>query len=254
MKRLKELLATEEIVPLFCLARIPHPVVIEMLSLAGGYRGFWIDHEHGAFSLEQVMVAALAGRANQLDCFVRMPPTGYWQVTQCLEVGAGGVMGAQILSAEHARQFVSWTKFAPEGMRGLNTGGRDADFTHKTAPEFIEEANRQHFVAVQIETLGALDEVDAIAAIPGVDLLFIGPADLSLALGVPGQFHHERMWEAIDQVAQACKRHGISWGAVVPDPEFAQRAIEQGCKMPTYGNDPTILRRGFEAMRNAFEF
>ncbi len=254
MKRFKELLATDQVVPLFCLARIPHPVVIEMLSLAGGYQGFWIDCEHGAFSLEQIMVAALAGRANQMDCFVRMPPTGYWQVTQCLEVGAGGIMGAQIRSADHAREFVSWTKFAPQGTRGLNTGGRDADYTFKTAAQFIEDANREHFVAVQIETLGALKDAHAIASIPGVDLLFVGPADLSLALGVPGQFHHERLWEAIGQVSRACHDNGIAWGAVVPDPEFARRAIEQGCRMPTFGNDPTILRRGFETMRSAFGF
>ncbi len=154
MRRLKELLDTEELVRLFCLARIPHPVVIEMLALAGGYHGFWIDQEHGTISLEQVMIAALAGRANQLDSFVRMPPTGYWQVTQCLEAGVGGVMAAQIRSADHAREFVSWTKFSPLGTRGLNTGGRDADYTHKAAPQFIEAANREHFVAIQIETLG----------------------------------------------------------------------------------------------------
>jgi 2-keto-3-deoxy-L-rhamnonate aldolase RhmA len=163
-------------------------------------------------------------------------------------------MGAQIRSADHAREFVSWNKFAPAGTRGLNTGGRDADFTYKTAAQFIEDANRQHFVAVQIETLGALEDANDIAAIAGVDLLFVGPADLSLALGVAGQFHHQKLWDAIECVSQACRRNGIAWGAVVPDPEFAKRAIGLGCRMPTFGNDPTILRRGFETIRSTFGF
>jgi 2-keto-3-deoxy-L-rhamnonate aldolase RhmA len=248
----KQLLATNELIPVFAIGRIVHPVVIELFGLAGGYRGFWMDQEHCSVSIEQIVTASLAARANDFDCFVRMPPTGYWQVTQCLEAGAGGVMGAQIQSADHAREFASWTKFSPQGTRGLNTGGRDADYTHKPLPELVEEANRERFVAIQIETLGALDEVDEIAAIEHVDLLFIGPADLSLALGVVGQFHHDKLWEAIGRVAQACRRHGKAWGGVTPDPDFANRAVEMGCRMPTIGNDLLSIRRGIVSLKDAF--
>lgn len=248
----KQLLATDELIPIFAVGRIPHPVIIEIFGLAGGYRGFWMDQEHCAISTEQVAIAALAARAHDFDCFVRMPPTGYWQVTKCLEAGAGGVMGAQIQSADHARRFVSWTKFAPEGTRGLNTGGRDADYTYKPLAQLVDEANRERFVAIQIETLGALDQVDEIAAIQQVDLLFIGPADLSLALGVVGQFHHDKLWDAISRVAEACRRHGKAWGGVTPDPKFADRAVELGCRMPTIGNDIISVRRGIQALKEAF--
>jgi len=118
--------------------------------------------------------------------------------------------------------------------------------------EVVVERNRESFVAIQIETLGSVDEVDAIAAIKGVDLLFVGPADLSLALGVVGQFHHEKLWEAIQSVAAACRKHGKTWGCVAPDPKFADRAVEHGCRMPTIGNDPVVLRRGIEALKSAF--
>jgi len=251
-KRFKELLATGQLIRVFALGRVVHPVVIEMFGLAGGYHGFWIDAEHAAPTVDQIVVAALAGKANNMDCFVRIPPTGYWQVTQCFEAGAGGIMAAQIHSAVQAREFVSWTKFAPQGTRGLNSGGRDGDYTHKPPAQFIEDANRDHFVAIQIETLGSLDQIDEIAAIEGVDLLFVGPADLSLALGVVGQFHHEKLWEAIDRVAAACRNHGITWGAVTPDPKFAARAIENGCRMPTFGNDALVLRKGIEAFQTAY--
>lgn len=252
VKRFNELLAADQLVCVFGIARVPHPVVVELFGLAGGYQGFWIDQEHVAVTTEQIQTLALAGRANDFDCFVRMPPVGYWQVTQCLEAGAGGVMAAQVRSADEARQFVRWTKFAPEGVRGLNLGGRDADYTHKPPARFVEDANRDNFVAIQIETLGALEQVDQIAAIPGVDLLFVGPADLSLCLGIVGQFHHEKLWEAIDRVAGACRRHGKSWGCMATDGPFADRAIELGCRMPTLGNDVLVLRRGIEKLHEVF--
>jgi 4-hydroxy-2-oxoheptanedioate aldolase len=252
LRSFKERLAADEVVRLFAIGRVMHPVVIEMFALAGGYGGFWADLEHSFITTEQITVAALAARANGMDCFVRMPPTGYWQVTQCLESGVGGVMGAQIRDVEHAREFLSWCRFAPQGVRGLNMGGRDAGYTHKPLAKFVEDANRDVFTAIQIETLGALEDADAIAAIDGVDLLFIGPADLSLALGVVGQFHHAKLWEAIDRVAQACKKHGKHWGCVAPDAEFAERAVAAGCRMPTIGNELHALRRGIAALQSAY--
>ena len=252
-RKIKQLLATDELIPVFAMARVIHPVVVEMFGLAGGYRGFWLDQEHAQISTEQIAIMSLAAKAHEMDCFVRVPPTGYWQVTQCLEAGAGGVMGAQIRSADHACEFASWTKFYPHGTRGLNLSGRDADYTYKPAARMVEEANRDVFVAIQIETIGAVEDANDIAAIDSVDLLFVGPADLSLALGVVGQFHHEKLWEAIDKVARACRNQGKTWGCVAPDPQFADRAVDMGCRMPTIGNDAKILRRGIESMQKAFE-
>jgi 4-hydroxy-2-oxoheptanedioate aldolase len=252
MPSFKQLLADGHLIRTFAVGRMMHPLLIEMFGLAGGYHGFWVDQEHATCSSEQLMTLAIAARANNLDSFVRIPPTGYWQVTQCLEAGAGGVMAAQIHNVDQAREFVSWAKFAPQGTRGLNMSGRDADYTHKPPTQFVVDANRDSFVAIQVETTGAVEDADAIAALEGVDLLFIGPADLSLALGVVGQFDHDKLWEAIGRVADACRKHGKAWGAVVPTPRFAERAIENGCRMPTVGNDPLALRRGIEAMKSAF--
>ena len=112
--------------------------------------------------------------------------------------GVDGVMAAQVTSAAEAEKFVTWAKFAPRGVRGVNTQGADADFTSKSPAEFTGPANRDHFTAIQIETIGALEDVDAIAAIDDVDLLFVGPSDLSQALGVLGQPDHEIVWKAID--------------------------------------------------------
>src|SRR5487761_874093 len=248
-RRFKELLAKNELCRIFCLGRLIHPVLVDLFGLGGGFDGFWIDQEHVGLTWHDIQQAALAARANHFDQFVRMAPTNYAQVTQNLEAGAGGVMAAQIRSAAHAEEFVTWTKFAPRGMRGMNTSGRDADYTHRTQAEFADRANREHFVAIQIETLGALGEVDQIAAIDGVDLLFVGPADLSQSLGVLGQTSHAKVWEAIDQVAASCRKHGKHWGVVPADAEFAERAYDKGCRLISLSTDLVSLRRGIDATK-----
>jgi len=250
---IKERLQSNKLVRVFAAGRVVHPVLIDMFGLAGGFHGFWLDQEHCGITAEQTVIASRTAQVHSMDCFVRVAPSGYWQVSQSIESGACGVMGAQITSAEHAEEFVTWCKFAPRGIRGLNTSGHDANYTHIPPAEFTEKANREHLVAIQIETLGALNEVEQIAAIDGVDLLFIGPADLSQSLGITGQFHHEKQWEAITKVAAAAKKRGIQWGILPTDAQIADRAMELGCGLLSLGNDVVMMRLGVEAVKNRFD-
>lgn len=252
MKQILAKMSAGELVRVFSVARVLHPTVVDLFGLGGKYDGFWIDQEHGGATYEQMHVLSQASRANGFECFVRMAPLGYSAVTQCMEAGTGGVMAAQIHSAEHARQFVEWSRFPPLGMRGLNTGGHDGRYTHSTPAEYVENANAGTFVAIQIETKGALDEVDEIAALDGVDHIFIGPSDLSMAVGVVGQFHSDTLWDAIERVAKAAARHGKSWGVLPPDPKFADRAVDLGCRLLSIANDPLIMKKGIESFHQAF--
>ena len=174
----------------------------------GGFHALWFDEEHVGFSMPEVESGTLAARSQGMDCCVRIAPTDYALVTKCLEAGAGGVMAAQIYSAEQAEAFVTWSKFHPRGCRGLNPGGWDARFASIPVAVFCGKSNCESFVAIQIATLGAVDDVDAIAAIDGVDLLFVGPSDLRQSLGFTGDLIIAKCLEAIDQVAAACKQHG----------------------------------------------
>ncbi len=248
----KSLLATDKMVRVFCTGRLVHPVSIQLFGLTGGYDGFWLDAEHAGISTEQITMAALVGRACGLGSFVRMPVTNYAAVTQAFESGVDGVMAAQVISAVEAEKFVSWAKFAPRGMRGLNTQGADANFTHKSQADLARDANRDHFVAIQIETLGALEEANQIAAIDGVDLLFIGPSDLSQSLGVLGQLDHAKVWAAIERVAKACQTHGKAWGIVPAGPAYADRCSQLGCRMLTFGSDVMAMRLGVQALKTTF--
>jgi 2-dehydro-3-deoxyglucarate aldolase/4-hydroxy-2-oxoheptanedioate aldolase len=200
MDTIKQRLDRNELVNAIGVGRLMHHNLIQIIGIQGGFQAIWFDHEHVGFSMENLEVAALAARSQGIDNFVRIAPTNYALVTRCLESGGGGVMAAQIHSADQAEEFVRWAKFHPRGSRGLNTGGWDGQFASIPPAEFCEKANRESFLAIQIETAGAVDECDRIAAIDGVDLLFVGPSDLSQSLGVTGDFFNPKCIEAIDSV------------------------------------------------------
>src|SRR5688572_28770909 len=250
---LKDLLAKpNRVLNVFSLGRICHPIAIEMFGQAGGFDGLWFDQEHGGLTPEQILVGAIAARANGFGTFVRMPFTHYSLASQNLESGVEGVIAARIASAAEAEEFVQWCCYSPAGRRGMNTQGADGHFTRRSGKQLADARRDETLVGIQIETLGALDQLDAIAALPNVDLLFVGPADLSQELGVLGQPDHARVWEAIDAVWTACQKHGKTWGTVPPSPEFAKRAVEKGCRMLTIASELHALRMGIDALKQAY--
>ena len=135
----------------------------------------------------------------------------------------------------------------------MNTGGWDAKFTLVPAAEFTLRANEETFVAIQIETLSAVEQCEAIAAIDGVDALFVGPSDLSQSLGVTGQFFHEKCLTAIDKVSQACRNAGKPWAAVTFNPQHAEMLLSKGCQMLSPSNDVRIAVAGVNAIKQEFE-
>jgi 2-dehydro-3-deoxyglucarate aldolase/4-hydroxy-2-oxoheptanedioate aldolase len=248
----KDRLAAGEMLRVFCVGRIIHPVVFDLHGMVGGFHGIWIDQEHCGTTYEQIALASACCRANGFDSIVRMPLSNYAQATANLEAGAGGLMAARVETVAEAENFVRWTKFAPRGRRGLNTSGYDSAYGGKSAKQFTADANRDSFVAIQIETLPALAVCNAIAEINGVDMLFVGPADLSQEMEALGEWDNPQLWSAFEKVAAACKRHKKHWGTIAVNPEFAQRATYLGCKLLSFGMDAIMLRRGIEATKKQF--
>jgi 4-hydroxy-2-oxoheptanedioate aldolase len=251
-KNLKERILGGERLNVFAVGRMFHPNVIHYLGMEGGFDGLWADVEHAGLTTADIEAATAAGKAYGLESFVRVPPTDYATVTRCFESGASGIMAAQVSGATQAEEIVTWAKFHPRGRRGLNPLGRDGRFGAVPLAEFAERANRDTFVAIQIETASAVEEADDIAAIDGVDLLFVGPSDLSQALGVTGDFMHDRCVEALDLIAAACRRHGKHWGAVTPTPTYAEMVIDKGCTLVSAVNDVKLVAAGLRAMRQTF--
>ncbi len=252
MTSLKARLNAGETAVILAAGRVFHHNILQIVGMTGGFHGVWLDMEHVGLTTEQLEIATLACRAHGMDTFCRVAPTDYATVTRCLEAGAGGVMAAQIFSVEQAEEFVQWAKFAPRGWRGLNTGGVDARFTTMPAAQFTKKANEETFVLIQIETLPAVEQCEAIAAIDGVDALFIGPADLSQSLGVTGDFFHEKCLAAIDKVAAACKKHGKHLAAVAFNPPHAKMLHEKGCRLISPSTDVRVVVAGLQAVRQDF--
>lgn len=252
VKTIKQRLADNEIVMACGMGRIPHHNFLQILGMNGGFHAVWFDQEHTGVTQEQIEIGALAARSFGMDSFVRVAPTDYAVVTRSIEGGTSGVMIAQVQNAEHAEQFVKYTKYAPRGYRGLNSSGYDGKFGNVKLAEFCEQSNKDTFLAIQIETLSALNDADAIAAIDGVDVLFVGPADLGQSMGLTGDFFNPKCIEALDKVAAACKKHGKNWGVVTVNPDYADMVVEKGCRILSPTSDNRLLNMGIKATKGEY--
>jgi 2-dehydro-3-deoxyglucarate aldolase/4-hydroxy-2-oxoheptanedioate aldolase len=252
MSRLKERLASDGLVKVFGTGQILSPKLIEIVAQHGLYDAIWIDAEHARPTLREIELASLAAEARGLDCFVRLPATDYATVMRPLEAGACGVMISMIKSPADADRAVRFAKFAPRGDRGLNGGNRDGRFGLEPLADYTAQANAETFVGVQIETAEALANVAEIASVPDVDLLFIGPADLSQVLGLTGQFDHPKCHAAIERIARACADAGKPWGIIARNPDYAARMKSLGCRMFVIGFDIQFVHRGIRGYREDF--
>lgn len=250
--RLKELLAQNKLTRVFGMGQVCHPKLVEIIGLMGGFDAVWLDQEHAGLSLEQIEQAALAARASGIDSFVRLAPTDYATVMRPLEAGAGGIMAAQVRSARQAEDVLQWSKFHPRGLRGVNGTGIDGNYGTLRMDEYLRRANAATFVAIQIEHIDAVEDVEQIAAIKDIDILFIGPADLSQSMGIPAQWDHPRLWQAIERVAQAARTNGTHWAILPPNPAYARRCVDLGCKMLSIGLDVWAFQRGLKAFQSDY--
>jgi 4-hydroxy-2-oxoheptanedioate aldolase len=247
--RLKEALRQGKLTRVFCLGQLYQPKLVEMVGMVGAHDAVWLDQEHVGLSVAQIEEASRAARVAGIDCFVRLTATDYATVARPMEAGACGIMAAQVGSAAEAEQIVRWAKFAPRGCRGYNGGGVDGGYGSMNAADYAARANAASLIVLQIENAAALDQVEAIAAVPDVDLLFIGPGDLSQSLGILGQWDHPRLWEAVERVARAAETHGTRWGILPWSRESARRSVELGCRMLSLDVDVWAFRRGLETYR-----
>jgi len=158
-----------------------------------------------------------------------------------------------VKTGEEAQWVVRNAKSPPMGRRGIETVMPDADLSFADPGEYIDHANRETFVVVQIEDAETLDQLDDIAAIPGIDVLFIGPTDLSLSLGVPFQWDDAKLLEAVERIINAAEKHGKWWGSTMGSISAADEYYRKGARFLIVGGDFRILKTGFLALRNDFD-
>ena len=253
MPRIKDALAAGEIVRLFGVGQLCSPKLVEIVGENGGFDGLWIDFEHSGLTMRDFELTTMAARAYGLDHFVRLPATDYASIMRPLEAGANGVMVSMIQSPEEADRAVRWAKFWPRGERGMNGGNRDGRFGLTPMADYVRQANANTFIGIQIETASALASVAEIARVPDVDLIFVGPADLSQVLGVPGDFENSKCLSAIERIARACAEAGKPWGIVPRGDAYARRMRGWGCQMFAPAFDIHVVNAGIRSIKERYE-
>ncbi|MDO8685517.1 MAG: aldolase/citrate lyase family protein [Clostridiales bacterium] len=202
----------------------------------------FIDCEHGSYDMETVLNLARYSNSIGLCPVIKAPQLNYQLISRPLDQGAMGVIIPLIESAEQARDAVRFVRYPPTGERGC---GLDNDYSgwKSGAREYLEWANENILLILQIESRTAIENIDEIAKVKGVDVLFMGPLDLSISLGVPGEVNHPLIVESIEKVAEACKQNGVVFG-FPGSVENAAKWFKCGARFLCLGSDTTILAEG----------
>jgi 4-hydroxy-2-oxoheptanedioate aldolase len=218
------------------------PFNAESLGRAG-FDWLVIDTEHGMGFEADILAQLYAIGATPATALVRIERSDRLRVARPLDLGAGGLVVPRIESVGDVEQTLSWMRFPPNGIRGVALLARGQGAGRYGHGE-IGGLDDRILGVFQIETVAALEHIDAIAAIPGADVLFVGPADLSHALGVPGRFDDPRYLDAIRRVLDASRAHGKATGILLYDPGVVARHVELGFTFIGLGSDGTMLASG----------
>jgi 2-dehydro-3-deoxyglucarate aldolase/4-hydroxy-2-oxoheptanedioate aldolase len=176
---------------------------VARILAAAGFQWAFIDTEHGGFDISIVQTICRASVLSGLCPIVRVASIDYALIARALDCGGQGVIFPRVESPELLEKAVSWTKFPPVGVRGYGLGAPQIEYERATMPQVIEHVNANSMVVLQIETKKALEARDELLSIPGIDAVMMGPADLSISLGVPGEFQHPKMVEAMEAVRES---------------------------------------------------
>ena len=208
------------------------------------------DMEHGGLSLEQFKVLATISNSNQISPLIRIPEVSYNYVARALDLGASGIMAPMVNTAEEAMKVVKSSKYPPEGIRGAGFGFAHDNYNNQNPLKYIKKANDELINIIQIETKYGLENVESIAAIDGVDCLWVGHFDLTNFLGIPGDFTSSIYLDAIKRVVDAGKINKKSLGIMVNNNDELEMYSELGFNMIAVGTEMNILSRSISQIIN----
>jgi len=211
------------------------------------------DMEHTGLGFETLKTQCALCRGLDIVPMVRVPRGEYHFIARALDVGALGVMVPMVGSAEEARSIVACTRYPPAGRRGAAFGFAHDDFDCGDVVAKIAAIHARTLVIAQIETAEGLADVDAIAAVDGIDALWIGHFDLTNFLGIPGAFDHPKYLDAVARVVAACRAHRKTPAFLATDERWARDYAAKGFRMMAYGVDQLMLqdalKRGLDVLR-----
>ena len=243
---LKEMTRSKELKVGNFIVEFATPGIGHILKTAGLDFAFF-DMEHSGFSFETLKSSIRYFEAAGVPVIVRVPAQENDMLARACDMGAEGLIAPMISTPEQAQRMVDSVKYHPEGKRGV--GLQMAHDNYRAAPvtEALANANKRTTVICLIETADGAKNVDAIAAIDGVDALWVGHFDLSVSLGIPGDFANPKFEAAMDRIIAAAKKHGKSLGRLVPNTEQGISYWKQGFDFICYSGDVWVLRDGLAA-------
>jgi 4-hydroxy-2-oxoheptanedioate aldolase len=222
------------------------------LAAMCGFDCLWIDREHLAQDWSVVSAHVWATKAHNVDLMVRIPRGSYSDYIKPLEMDATGILVPHIMSIDDARKVVEMTRFHPIGRRAIDGGSADGGYTSFDFHDYLRHANEQRFVVLQIEDPEPLKDLDAIAALPGYDMLFFGPGDFSQGIGAPGDWKHPKLIEARKLVAQAARQYG-KFAATSGSIDSLEEFIELGYQFINIGADVVGLKNYCKGLVSQFQ-
>lgn len=224
-----------------------------------GYDVVMIDREHTALNSETILEHIRLCRALEIPSMVRVADHSYHEFNRFLDQAPDGIMVPRIRTRADAELVVKTVKYPPLGQRGLGGStcptGKYTGWSRLT--DQIHYVNEEVVVGIQIETLEALNDVDNILSVPGIDMAIVGNDDLSIGMGIPGQLDHPRYLKAVETVIAACQKHGVLPGIAGGDPTFVRYWRDKGMRVFWCAADVVSMwdatRKGIEAIRDGLE-
>jgi 2-keto-3-deoxy-L-rhamnonate aldolase RhmA len=228
------------------LVELRQPAVMTLLASAG-LDFVLIDTEHGPFSIESIAELSRAARDAGITPIVRVPELSYAHITQPLDAGAQGIMLPRVTAPEQVELCLACMKYAPQGRRGTVLARGHTRFRGGSLTETLAGMNRETFLVIQIETAEAVERLDELLAVPGVDAALIGPTDLSVALGVAGQMDHPTLLAAIERTMVACGTHGVLPAIHTNDVAMTAAWARRGMRLVSINSEVGLLLAGVRA-------
>ena len=231
-------------------AMLGSSMIVELIG-ATGFDWAWLDLEHGIGGKTELFHQIQAAAIHATPAVVRMPNHDPQYIREALDMGAAGIMAPHVRNADEARAVVAAMRYPPEGVRGAAQSTRAALFG-LAFDDYAARANTDLLCVVQIESREGAANAREIAAVEGVDVLFIGPVDLSVDLGQPKAFSTPQFEAVLDAVLEACRAHGKTAGILAPGHDLALAWQARGFPFMVVGSDGGMIARGLAALRETW--
>lgn len=221
------------------------------IAAGAGFDWLLIDGEHGPNDIPLLLAQLQTLAAHSVAPVVRVPIGETWMIKQVLDIGAQSVLVPMVETAEQARQLVKAMNYPPKGVRGVGAAVARASAFNRI-PDYLTTANDEVCLIVQAESKAAVDAIEEIATVDGVDAIFIGPADLAADMGYPGRGTEPVVLDTIEKAIQRIQAAGKPAGILNSDPKLANRYIELGAKFVAVGTDVTLFSQATSNLARSY--